>query len=145
MAATVVFYNKVYTALGNAEIDLNSHTFKVSLHSASYTPDVDAHDFRDDLTNEASGPGYTAGGNTLVSPTWTQDNGNNRTVWDFDDPTWSNVSITFRYAVIYRSVGSAATDILVGYIDYGANQTISGVDLTIPINAAGFMALRQAP
>lgn len=148
MAATVFFYNTFKHAIGNAvqsPIDLDGDTFKIALVQSTYTPDIDAHDFFDDITNEASGTNYTAGGNTLATKTWTQDNGNDRAVWDFDDPTFTNVSISFRYAVIYRSTGTASTSRLIGYIDYGGTQTVVGADVVVPINAAGFMAIRQAP
>lgn len=45
-------------------------TIKVTLHTATYSPNFDTHAFVSDLTNEvASGAGYTTAGVTLTSPT----------------------------------------------------------------------------
>lgn len=48
-----------------------SDTIKVALLTSSYTPNYDTHDFFDDITNEVTGTGYTAGGATLGSKTVT--------------------------------------------------------------------------
>ena len=47
-------------------LGFTSDTFKVMLTTSSYTEDKDAHDFRNDVTNEVTGTGYTAGGNTAT-------------------------------------------------------------------------------
>lgn len=44
-------YRKGAQAILNKEIDFNSDTLKVSLLAAGYTPDINNHDFFDDLTN----------------------------------------------------------------------------------------------
>lgn len=56
---------------GNAPIDLLSDTLKCMLLTSSYTPNLDTHKYKSDLTNEITGTGYTAGGATLGSPTLT--------------------------------------------------------------------------
>lgn len=69
MAVTQRWYGKGIAALVNKEIDFDSDTIKMLLTTSAYTPDFDAHDYRDDVTNEVSGTGYTAGGATLGSKT----------------------------------------------------------------------------
>jgi hypothetical protein len=69
-----VIYNSFKTDLLKGNIDFESDTIKVALVTDSYTPDQDSHDFFDDVTNEVSGTGYTAGGETLTSKSVTQDN-----------------------------------------------------------------------
>lgn len=56
----------------NNEIDWDTNTIKGMLVTSAYTPDFDAHDYKDDVTNEVSGTGYTAGGATLASKTATK-------------------------------------------------------------------------
>lgn len=56
---------------GNAPIDLLSDTLKCMLLTNAYTPNLDTHKYKSDLTNEISGTGYTAGGATLGSPALT--------------------------------------------------------------------------
>lgn len=46
----------------NKEIDFDTDTIKAMLCAAGYTPDLDAHDYKNDVTNEVTGTGYTAGG-----------------------------------------------------------------------------------
>lgn len=55
----------------NKEIDFDTDTIKAMLCAAGYTPDLDAHDYKNDVTNEVTGTGYTAGGATLASKTQT--------------------------------------------------------------------------
>ncbi len=56
---------------GNApNMDWLSDDIRHALVQAAYTPDLDAHDFFNDVVaNEASGTGYTAGGFALASKT----------------------------------------------------------------------------
>jgi hypothetical protein len=142
MAVTVVFYNPYkLKLLDGSAIDHDNDTFKMALASSSYTPNIDTHDFFDDITNEVAGTGYTAGGATLTNPAASQDSVNDRSEWDFDDVTWSTATITARYAIIYKSTGTDSTSPLIGYIDFGADQGVVGVDLKIALNAEGFLAL----
>lgn len=71
MAVTAYWYGKGALKLANKEIDWDTDTVKVMLTTSSYTPDKDAHDYKDDVTNEVTGTGYTAGGATLSSKTIT--------------------------------------------------------------------------
>jgi len=72
MAESIHLYRKGGLAVFNKQIDWNSDTLKATLHTSSYTPDYDAHDYQDDLTNELStGGGYTEGGATLADCTAT--------------------------------------------------------------------------
>jgi len=139
--ATVTFYNDFKLQLANGNMDLDTDAFKIMLTTSTYTPDIDAHDFRDDVTNEISGTGYTAGGENLAGLPLTKNNGSDRTEWDFTDPEWTSASFTARYAVIYKNVGSAATDNLVCYIDFLSDQTVSSGTFTIQLNASGLAAI----
>ena len=49
----------------DGSIDLDTNTIKVALVTRPIRPNQDAHDFFDDITNEVSGTGYTAGGASL--------------------------------------------------------------------------------
>lgn len=125
----------------DGSIDLDTDTIKVALVTSSYTPDQDAHDFFNDVTNEVSATGYTAGGATLANKAVTQDNTDNEGVFDADDVTWSSSSIVARGAVIYKDTGSAATSPLIAYIDFGSDQTSSSGDFTISWNSEGIINL----
>lgn len=136
-----VIYNAFKKNLMNGTIDLDTNTFKCMLVTSAYVPDQDAHEFRSSVTNEVTGTGYTAGGVTLSSLAVGQDNTNNRGEWDFADPVWAASTITARGAVVYKSTGSAATDALVAYIDFGSDKSSSGGEFRLTINSEGFLAL----
>jgi len=136
-----VIFNSFKKKIMDGSIDLDTDTIKVALVTSSYTPDQDAHDFFDDVTNEVSGTGYTAGGATLASVTVTADNTDNEGVFDAADVTWSSSTITARGAVIYKSTGTASTSPLIAYIDFGSDKSSSAGNFTISWNSEGILNL----
>lgn len=137
--ASLVF-NDFKESIMNGSIDLDSDTIKVALVTSSYTPDKDAHDFFDDVTNEVTGTGYTAGGATLANKTVTQDNTNDRGVFDADNTSWTTASISsIRGAVIYKSTGTASTSRLIAYIDFGADYNVIAGTFQITWHADGIL------
>lgn len=126
-----VIYNSAMFHEAKGNIDFDTDSFKAMLVTSSYTPDVDAHDYRNDVTNEVTGTGYTAGG-AATTCTVTQDNANNRVSLAFSAVTWAASSITARGAVIYKSRGGASSaDELVAYVDFGSDKTSSGGDFVV--------------
>lgn len=135
-------YNSFMFDLAAGNIDLNTDTFKIMLVTSTYTPNADTHNRRDDITNEVSGAGYTAGGATLASVTLTQDDANDRAVWDAADPSWAASTITARGAVIYKSRGGlASADELVCYKDFGSDIVSTNGTFTVQIHANGILYL----
>lgn len=136
-----VIYNNFKKLIMNGGIDLDTDTIKVALVTASYTPDQDTHDFFDDVTNEVSGTGYSAGGASLANKTVTADNTDNEGVFDADDVTWSTSTITARAAVVYKSTGTASTSALICYIDFGSDKVSSAGNFVISWNSEGILNL----
>jgi hypothetical protein len=129
----------------NKEVDFDSDTIKVALLSSSYTPDQDAHDYFNDVSStEVSGTGYTTGGNTLGSKTATYDSANNVVILDAADTTWSSSTITARYAVVYGSTGTASTSPLIGYVDFGSDQSSTNGNFTITWDSTGIVRITVA-
>ena len=143
MASTITAYNDGKKYILNGAVDLDTDTIKVSLHTSTYSPDIDADDFHDDATNELAASGnYTAGGEALASKTAVADDANNRGVWDAADLTWTALtpSAPFRYGVIHKVRGGASSaDELIAYIDFGANQDPAGSGFTIQWHADGIL------
>jgi hypothetical protein len=77
-------------------------------------------------SDETSGTGYTAGGNTLVNVTPTTSGTTAFT--DFADTTWSSATITASGALIYNS---SASDKAVAVLDFGGDKTSTSGDFTI--------------
>ena len=115
-AGNWIFYNSAREYLADGTIDLDSHTFKIALLTNTYTPSA-SHSTYADLTNQLStANGYTSGGATLASVTWTH-SGTTAT-FDCADPSWtaSGGSIgPFRIAVIYDDTPTSPADPLLCY------------------------------
>lgn len=104
-------------------------TFKIALYTSSAT--LGAGTTAYSATNEVSGTGYVAGGNTLTSVTPTT-SGTTALV-DFADTSWSNASFTARGALIYNSSKSNRA---VAVLDFGEDKTVSSGTFTIQFPAA---------
>lgn len=146
MPVSAKMYGNMLRLALNKEIDWDSDTIKVALVSSSYTPDQDAHDYWNDVVaNEVTGTGYTAGGATLANKTITYTGATNKVALDADDASWAASTITARYAVVYDSTpGTDATRPLLGYVDFGQNESSSNGTFTIAWNASGIFELTIA-
>jgi hypothetical protein len=82
-------------------------------------------------TDEASGTGYTAGGNTLTNVTPTADS--TTAITDFADTTWSSASFTTCGAMIYNTTNSNSA---CAVLSFGGDQTVSSGDFQIQFPAA---------
>lgn len=136
-----VVYNQFKKNIMNGNIDLDTDTIKVALVTSSYTPDADTHEDFADVTNEVTGAGYTAGGQTLSNAAVTADTTDDEGVFDADDVTWSTSTITARGAVIYKDSGVDSTSWLIAYLDFTSDQSSSSGDFTISFGAEGILNL----
>ena len=112
--------------------DFTAHTFKIALYTSSAT--LGATTTAYSATNEVSGTGYTAGGNTLTVTGGAVSTSGTTAYIDFADTTWSTATITARGAVIYNStaVGNPAVAVL----DFGADKTSTAGDFTVSFPTA---------
>jgi hypothetical protein len=144
-------YEQAKKHLSDGTFDLDSNTFKITLHSsASNANTLTTSSAFSDLTNELStANGYTAGGIALTSVTWTNSSGTMTftcaaVVW-----TASGGSITARFAVIRGSGtlnGIVDPILAVCLMDTTpADVTATnGNTLTITPNASGLFTLSGA-
>jgi hypothetical protein len=139
-------YGQFLSQALNKEIDWDTDTIKVALLTNAYTPDQDAHNYLDDVVaNEVTGTGYTAGGATLANKTNSYNSSTNVITLDADDVTWSSSTITARYAVIYDATPATnATKPLIGYVDFGSDQSSSNGNFTITWDATGIVRITVA-
>ena len=139
MAATITHYKKFKLAgYDGSDLDLANDTIKLALCTSAYTP-AQAHDFFDDITNELSGGGYTAGGNTLACSIGYVDNN-----VKFDAPDEDFTALTgtnVRYGIIYKDTGTATTSPLIGYVDFGADKTFADATLRFAWHANGISVI----
>jgi hypothetical protein len=140
MANAMFNYTKVYTL--NGSLDWDADTINAILVTSAYTPNIDTHDFRNDITNEVVGTGYTAGGQALASKVVSIDTTNDRAVFDSNDPQWTTATITARAVVLAKIRGGASSaDELAGYWDFGSDVTSTAGTFTIAVNAGGWLYL----
>lgn len=124
-------------------IDWDTDTIKIALVKSGYTPDQDAHDFFNDITEELTTTGgYTAGGKTLTAVAPSYDTASNEMRLDANDVEWTGATFTCRYAIVYKSTGTASTSPLICYIDFGENQTISAGTFKITFDATGVAKIK---
>lgn len=198
------WYRQAISKALNKEWDFDSDAITMTLHTSTYTPNLDTHVYVSDLTAElAAGSGYSTGGITLgtltrtttaanswgtsaavstayavgtvvrpstgntylyrcvvagtsggSAPTWGTVPGRETTdgtaVWEnvgssITALSWANAVFSspfsagpFRYAVVSdRTPGTAATQPLIGLIDFGSNQTGGGGALNVNTPAQG--------
>jgi hypothetical protein len=106
--------------------------------TASYTPDVAAHAFTSDVTNEVTRSNYTPGGVTLVSKTphsqAAPSPSAQRTL-----PSCASGFTDGRIAVLYKSTGTDATFVLVAYAAFGSDCGNVNGDLVLQQDAIGIL------
>lgn len=105
------------------------NTFKIALYTSSANLGESTTAYS--TSNEVTGTGYTAGGNTLTSVTPTTSGTTAFT--DFADTTWSSATITANGALIYNS---SQSDRAVAVLAFGGDKTSTAGDFTIVFPAA---------
>lgn len=115
---------------------LSAYTVGTTQDAAQFVSDVLA------VGTEASGTGYTAGGKTLTSVTWTE-SGHVYTL-DCADFNWDATggALAGAYILFYDSTpGSNATNPILCYWDLGGTQTATNGTFSVTINASGVLTV----
>jgi hypothetical protein len=120
--ASLIYTSALEDAV-NGDIDYGADTFKCAFVTSAYTPDKDTHTKRSDVTNEVAASGSYVAGGLAATVTVTKDLANDRIDISLGAVSATTATITARGAVYYKAVGSAATDRLVAYIDFGSDVT----------------------
>lgn len=115
-------------------VHASGDTYKIALYTDSAT--LGATTTAYSTTNEVSGTGYTAGGNTLTGFSSGLSSGTGYVT--FSDPSWTSSTITARGCLIYNASKSNKA---VAVFDFGENVVSVSGTLTIDLPAAGASAL----
>lgn len=108
-----------------------SQVFKIALYSSTAT--LGAATTAYTTSNEVTGAGYTAGGQTLTISAVPTSSGTTAYL-DFSDVTWTSSTITARGALIYLANGT--TNPSVAVLDFGSDKTSTSGDFTIQFPVA---------
>lgn len=122
------FKKELLEAVHNFKLS-GGDTFKIALFTSSAS--LDATTTAYSTSQEVTGSGYSAGGNTLtrIDPATS----GTTAFTDFANTTWSSATITARGAVIYNSTDS---DKAVAVLDFGSDKSSSSGDFTIQFPTA---------
>lgn len=140
-----VIHEGFKTRMANGTCDLDNDTFKLALYQSTSNAATQSINNQASLTNEVSGNGYTAGGNTLTSVTWADGSPQGQPVFDAADTqfTASGGSIVARFAVIYDDTDASKTVVAHCLLDNTpADITVANGDtLTVQFSASGIFQL----
>jgi VCBS repeat-containing protein len=131
MAITQAICTSFKQELLEAVHDFTSDTFKVALYTSS--ADLDSSTTAYSATNEVSGTGYSAGGNTLTITGGAVSTSGTTAYIDFSDSSWGSSTITARGALIYNS---SKANRAVAVLDFGSDKSSSGTTFTITFPTA---------
>lgn len=136
---TAHFYSQFFTSAFNKEIDIDSDTFVLMLLDDTYTPNLDTHRYKSDLTGEITGTGYTAGGVAVSPLTVSYNSAAKKLSFDGANASWDEVTFdNVRYAALVdMTPGTDATRPLVGLVDFGADQVRAAAPFGVTWNADG--------
>ena len=133
MAITQAMCTSFKQALLDGEMDFSSNTaqsYKIALYTSSAS--LDAATTAYTTSNEVTGTGYSAGGNTLsisTNPT----TGGTTAFLSFATTTWTTATITAAGALIYQAGGSTPS---VAVLDFGGDKTSTAGDFQITFPTA---------
>lgn len=117
-----------------------SGTFYVGMVTDSHTPDFHNDDKRDDISNEVTGTGYTAGGTSGGAASLTKQNSVSSGSVVFalgTDPAWTSSTISnAEAAFVYKHDALDDNTRLVCMIDFGSSFSSTSGTFTIDFNAA---------
>lgn len=134
MAVTHWLYGNGVKNIANQTIDWDGGDIRVALCTNAYTPNQDTHETWSDITNETTGTGYTALGEPITGGlTPTYDITTREIRFDCtENPQWTITgSLTARYAIIHQYNVTAGLDLLIGWVDFGQDETATDGTFTI--------------
>ena len=105
---------------GGQDLGTSGNTLKIALYTSSASLGATSSAYS--ATNEVSGTGYTAGGESLSSQAVAFDSTNQVAYFDAADPAWTTATITARGALIYNNSKSNAA---IAVLDFGADYSSS--------------------
>lgn len=130
--------------IDTAAQSIEDETHKQLLVQDGYTHNYSTHEFRDDVTNEVAGAGYSAGGVTCTGTELTI--ASEILTFDMIDTVFPTVTITDAMGgIFFFNVGSAATDMLILLQDFIASASATAANFTIQHAGGGVFTIDVQP
>lgn len=136
--ASFVKFQQFVEDLGNGVHNLDGDDLYIMLTDTAPTAATDAVD--GDITEISAAHGYSAGGAQAAANAYAQSSGTGKLVAGAVTFTASGGTVgPFQYAVLYNaSVGAGGSHPLIGYWDYGSEQTLQdGDSFTVGKDSSG--------
>jgi len=109
--------------------DLDTDVFKMALYTSAATLGAATTVYT--VSNEISGPGYTAGGENMTGAVISLDG--TTAIVDFADVTWPTATFTARGALVYNS---SKANRAVAVLDFGSDRTATAGDFVVQMPVA---------
>lgn len=138
-----ILFNAMIRAALTGGINFATDSFKMMLLTVvPGETEKDGWDFRADVTNEvANGNGYATGGKACVLTVAAVDDANNDVEITIDPVAWAASTISADAALVYKDTGNAATDRLVGTIDFGG--TVNSTNDAFTVTPTGSIKIQN--
>ena len=135
-AGNVNWHGPAFISAFNKETDYNSNVMKMMFSSVAYVPDVDLHDYKNDVTNEVTGTNLSAGGITLTTCVMSVVGASNTVKFTHDDISQATVTATgIRVCIIYDSTpGTDATRPIYGSAVLDSDVSPNAGTLTVDVD-----------
>lgn len=110
-----------------------TQVYKIALYTNTATLNASTTAYT--TSGETGGPGYTAGGETLVIAVNPTTGGSGDIAYlSFNDATWTSATISARGALIYLANGT--TNPAVCVLDFGSTKSTTGGNFTVQFPSA---------
>ena len=129
MAIVQALANTFKEDLMDTTANLEANTLKVALYDNTATLSSATTAYA--TANEATGTNYTAGGETITGAAVTLDG--STAIFDCDNVSWANATITAQAALIYNNSFSNAA---IAVLDFGGNKTSTNGTFEIQMSNA---------
>lgn len=146
MAATAwTLFDKAKRKIGNGTIKLGVDIFAVQLHTSASNISTSTLSLAGSVNNQvAAGNGYTTGGRTLASVTWTVGASAAQYRFDAADPIWTATGgdiNSIKFALLRNSAGGSAQAVAWSRLTANQFNLTSGNTLTLVLNANGIFTM----
>ena len=121
--------NKIKFLLASKAIDFANDSFKIILMNTGFVFNKDTHHAYANISayELATGYGYTQNTKTLTGVSLNEDDSDDRCEITWDNPSWTasggDIGPTPGAIIFDDTVTSPVADPIVGYIDFGGDQT----------------------
>ncbi len=119
-------YNQFTKDLVDGVHDFDGHAFRVALTNTA--PNAATHAVRADITEIATGTGYTQDSHSTTITTSTSSGTAKVTGTDVTITASGGSVGPFRYVVLYNTTPTSPADPLIAYWDYGSSVTLASTE-----------------